>query len=79
MTLKDYLKNLLCAFSQFLNAVLGGNHNEMLSARVFRSKNKVAIWLINTLFLESNHCKKAFEYERDNPQLSFPEYLKYLY
>jgi hypothetical protein len=28
MTLKDYLKNLLCAFPQFLNAIFGGNIGE---------------------------------------------------
>jgi hypothetical protein len=72
----NYLSNLLCAFSQFLNALAGGNHNEMLSARVFRSKNKVAIWLINTLFFDKNHCEKAFNFERDNPQIPFTEYLK---
>jgi hypothetical protein len=70
-----YFSNLLCAFSQLLNAIFGGNHNEMLSAKAHRKNIKWLIRVINFLFLDSNHCKKAFEYERDNPQLPFPEYL----
>lgn len=73
--MRYYFLNLLCAISQFLNAIFGGNHNEMLSARAYRSKNKAAIWLINILFWDKSHCEKAFNYERNNPQLPFIEYL----
>jgi hypothetical protein len=74
-----YFSNLLCAFSQFINALAGGNHNEMLSARAYRKDIKWLIRVINFLFLDSNHCKKAFEYERDNPQLPFTQYLNNFY
>ena len=73
--MKNYILNLFCAFSQFINALTGGNHNELLSAKAYRKNIKWLIRLINLLFLDSDHCKKAFEYERDCIHLPFPEYL----
>jgi hypothetical protein len=77
--MKIYILNIFCAISQLINALTGGNHNEMLSAKAYRKDIKWLIRLINIIFLDSNHCKKAFEYERDYPQLPFSEYLNNFY
>lgn len=72
----NYFQNLTCALSQLANALAGGNHNELLSARAYRTKNIALVWIINKAFRDPNHCKDAFEFEQDCPQLPFPEYMK---
>jgi hypothetical protein len=67
-----YLNNLLVAFSQLLNAILGGNPNELLSARVYRKNVEWAIFVLNSIFFDNDHCRKSFEFELKNEQL--PEY-----
>lgn len=68
----NYFKKVFVGLSQLTNAVMGGNPNELLSARAYRTNNSLLVSLINSMFFDSNHCKKAFEFELRNEQL--PEY-----
>jgi len=78
-----YIKQVLIAFDQLVNALFGGWADETLSAHVFRlarDQNRLGICLCNILdfiFLPwgENHCRKAYESERNRSQLS-PEYRK---
>ena len=70
--MKNYILNLFCAFSQFINALAGGNHNELLSARVYREERQWLVYIIDTLFFDPNHCRESYEFEAKNEQL--PEY-----
>ncbi len=73
--MKIYLLNILVALSQLINALAGGNPDELLSASAYRTKNAVLMGLINFLFWDKAHCLKAFEFERNNPQMPFTEYI----
>lgn len=53
------LTRIAAAFSELLNACIGGHNNETLSGRAYRTKSS---WepLINTVFFwQENHCKKS--------------------
>lgn len=60
-----YFQVLSVAFSCLLNALLGGKRYEMLSSRSYRCRWEVAWSLIDKAFGEG-HCKKCYEFERDN-------------
>lgn len=70
---KQYILRILVALSQLSNAILGGNPNELLSARAYRTNNTLLIKLIDLLFFfDKDHCKTSFLFELENEQL--PEY-----
>lgn len=71
--LMAYLNNLLIAFSQLINAISGGNPNEMLSARAYREDIKWLIAALDFIFRDNQHCYKAFKDELLRTQL--PEYV----
>lgn len=70
-----YVKQLLIAIDQLVNALLGGWSDETLSSRAYRNRMNTAFWfylycLIDCLFwFEKDHCRKSFESERDGLQL----------
>jgi hypothetical protein len=71
--MKKYIYNLLIAFDQFANALLGGYADETLSAYSWRKQD----WrykAINALFFwQSNHCRGAYDAEQNRRHLP-PEY-----
>lgn len=67
-----YIKGIFVGISQFTNVIMGGNPNELLSARAYRTKNKILMFIINRAFFDKDHCKKAYIFELNNDQL--PEY-----
>ena len=75
--MKQYLLNVTIAIDQTLNALRGGSPDETLSAAAWRTEQK-GRWLgrvfrplIDLLFapLEKDHCRTAFESERDGRHL----------
>jgi hypothetical protein len=61
--------NILIALDQLFNTFLGGYPDETISARAYRSGNVVGMRIINALFGDDNHCKKAYEGEVFRSQL----------
>jgi hypothetical protein len=61
--LKQYIWNILIAFDQFWNAVLGGNPRETISARADKAMLAGKKWgCILCKFLskiQKDHCQKA--------------------
>ena len=62
-----YLNNIWSAFSQFLNVVfLFGNPNESISGRCYGDNWTIPMKIINTIyFWQNNHCRGAFNTDRD--------------
>lgn len=61
-----YLNLLVCA-SRFLNTLLGGKHDEMLSSRVYRERIWFGVVFIDTLFFwEKYHCQACFDWETED-------------
>ena len=60
--MKQYLRNIWHAFSQFLNVLLlNGATNECLSGRCYSMPWRIPMAIINTLvFWQNNHCRGAF-------------------
>lgn len=72
----QYLYNLAISVDQLLNAALGGDPDETLSARAYRADRKNKVFgkvfrpLIDTLFFWQNrHCYYAWLSEVDRKQL----------
>ena len=70
----SYVRRLLIAVDQLLNAVLGGWPDETLSSRAWRWELAgVRSWprrLIDALFFpEEEHCRESYESERLGRQL----------
>ena len=56
-----WLYNLYLATDQWLNAFLGGNPTETISARCWRESRTSCIKIINTIFFwQANHCRGAY-------------------
>lgn len=55
-----YLSNVGLALSIFINALIGGESNQTLSARAF--KQKISFWclLVDFLFADKDHCYTAY-------------------
>lgn len=75
--MKQYLLNVAIALDQVLNALRGGSPDETLSAAAWRTEQK-GRWLgrifrplIDLVFhpLEKDHCRTAFESERNGRHL----------
>ena len=73
MTFSERLWQLLIAIDQFVNTILGGWADETLSARAYRLKWVWTQRFINLLFIDSLHCRDAYESERLRRHLP-PEY-----
>jgi len=55
----SYLANLLSAFSQLCNALIGGHSNESISGRSYREGWALATIINSVLFWQNNHCRGA--------------------
>ena len=75
--LKLYAYHNLIALDQMLNALTGGAADETLSSRTYRGailvsapkkRWRVLYRLINFIFRDKNHCKKAYESEINGKQ-----------
>lgn len=71
-TLKSWGYHVLVAIDQLFNALIGGAADETLSSRTYRGamlakqprkRWRVLYRVINGLFFDRNHCKKAYESE----------------
>lgn len=59
-----YFWNVLIAFDQLFNAMLGGDPDETISSRSGKRQNeqlwaKYLCWVLNKI--DTNHCKKSIE------------------
>jgi hypothetical protein len=64
MTFKDHIWQILMAFDQLVNALLGGWADETLSARCYRTKSifeRPINWLF---FWQPDHCHQAYIWEQ---------------
>lgn len=69
-----YLKNLLIALDQLVNALLGGWPDESLSSHCWRIEQEQGIsWprkLVDALlFFDKDHCQESYENELERRQL----------
>lgn len=74
-----YFHNLCVSLDQLANTILGGYPDETLSSRSYRCHTVSTFWtcmmyVINTLFLNKNHCKEAFYLEIDLPKQYKPSW-----
>lgn len=73
--MKFWLNQVLVAIDQLINALIGGWADETLSSCAYRMDQKGARaaplrCLIDTIFFwQPEHCKQAFESERNRLQL----------
>ena len=69
----QYIKQVLIALDQLLNALVGGMADETLSARAHRQRLKgnplVANVIDTVLFFDRDHCKEAYLSEVNRKQL----------
>jgi len=50
--------------SRAINRLTGGNPQELFCSRIHREKRVTLIFIINTLFLDRNHVRRAYRWER---------------
>ncbi len=69
--MRVWILNMAIAIDQLANAVLRGDPDETLSSRAYRMREKKQRywgWLANAIdwvfFWDEDHCRKAFESER---------------
>lgn len=81
--MRRYIRFVLIAIDQLLNAVTGGYADETLSSRIWRHANAVPAkrrWVVacklvdKIFFWQKGHCQKSFEMEKKHNH--FPEDLK---
>lgn len=69
----QYVKQVLIALDQLLNALAGGMSDETLSARAHRQRLKGNPFFANAidtvLFFDRDHCKEAYLSEVNRKQL----------
>jgi len=61
---RAYFRNLILAVDQFANAVLGGDRDETISARLGKAKPhcricRVLCFILSRIFRVPNHCDQA--------------------
>lgn len=66
---RGYLRQVLVAADQLMNAFLGGWADESLSSRAYRTGARWAVAAVNALFLDRDHCRQAYYSERTGRQL----------
>ena len=66
-----YIRLLGIATSRWINAAVGGDPDEMLSARAWRERD-IRPWLVALIdavyFFDENHCQECLEIERERRQ-----------
>lgn len=79
MSLQFYLKQLLLAFDQLINALLFGWADETISSRSYRLSSGSVLWRLVSKFIDvlfffdPDHCRTSYEAERLRSHLP-PEY-----
>lgn len=78
--MKKYIWNILISGDQVINVILGGNPDETLSSRSYRSESNKKLFgiifrpLIDGLFLflgQHDHCYMAYIFELERKHLPF--------
>ncbi|HED4400739.1 TPA: DNA helicase UvrD [Pasteurella multocida] len=81
--LKRWSYHVIIAIDQLFNALIGGSADETLSSRTYRGamiaqhprkRWRVLYKMINAIFFDKNHCKTAYESEKNRKQ--YPEHFK---
>lgn len=77
----NWFINIFSAFSQLLNSIIGGNPNESVSGRAYRTREtqpwKSVYNAINAIvFWQEDHCKQAFMTDFFNGEDLYKESLK---
>ena len=72
--MRRYLKQVLIAFDQLINALLGGWADESLSAHAWRQhlegkRNWPYLLIDAILFFDGYHCRTSYESELERTQL----------
>lgn len=72
--MRRYLKQVLIAFDQLINALLGGGADESLSVHAWRQhlegkRNWPYLLIDAILFFDGNHCRTSYESELERTQL----------
>ena len=76
MKLKQYFRNILIAFDQFVNVLFLGQPDETISSRAWRCKDSGSFWklmrkLIDTIFFwQKDHCYYSFIAEVERHQIT---------
>ena len=76
MKLKQYFRNILIAFDQFVNVLFLGQPDETISSRAWRCKDSSSFWklmrkLIDTIFFwQKDHCYYSFIAEVERHQIT---------
>lgn len=72
----SYLKNVALGIDQLFNTVLGGDPDETLSSRAYRTEQKGRVFgkvfrpIIDTiLFFDKDHCRTSYESELYRKQM----------
>ena len=67
-----HFKQILLAFDQLLNTILGGWADESFSARCYRHRYQngwyAMMLVVNALFCNHEHCKQAYQSEKKRTQ-----------
>lgn len=78
--MRHWMKQVVLALDQLINALLGGWADETMSSRAWRTEcsgrigGRIMRPLIDALFFfDPNHCLRSFDAERDSRQLP-PEF-----
>lgn len=78
--MRQYLLSALIALDRFVNALLGGSHDETISARAARARAQNAIWgcLLCKLLdrVDPGHCDASMATDRRDAQALLDAYLK---
>jgi len=64
-----WIKNVLIAIDQLVNALLGGWCDETLSSHAHRSCKPLAKVIDLLMFFDPDHCRRSFYSERSRSQL----------
>jgi hypothetical protein len=65
----SYMDGVKVSFSRFLNSILGGDFDQMISSRVYLLKDSGPVWsmlyrILNLIFYkQEDHCKETYEWE----------------
>ena len=67
-TAKHWMKQVLVAFDQFLNSLVGGWADETFSARCWRLRQQpvwgaVRLVVDSIIFFDANHCEESYKSE----------------
>lgn len=62
-------KQFIISIDQTVNALTGGWADETISSRMYRTQSPFVRVIDTLFFFDKDHCKRAFESERERLQL----------